>query len=267
MKIGILGVGNIGDLFLQRLLEEDGDNCYYIFDPEKEKTKKYHSDERVTVCKTEENVINNSEVIIPCVKPQYAENVLIKFKSSQNKDALIISPITGFNIHKIKHVSGMNKIITIMPNLPAYVGDGLTLYCLSDDINKNDLEIMKKILSSLGKFTQIKERDFPAVTALCGSNPAFIFVIIESMIDAGIKMGFSYEKSKEMVLQTIIGSAKLIKKTGMHPGIAKNTVTSPAGTTIEGIYFMEKNGLRGTILEALITTYDKAKEFYDTYKE
>ncbi len=258
MNIGIIGVGNIGSIFTERLAGEKTINLI-LFDKHKEKIRHFDAQERCKIVDSIDTLVQSCQIIIIAVKPQDI-NKLMKTLSQYNlEEKTVISSVTGISISKIMSEITSDHIARIMPNVPSAIGKGVMGICFSQSFSTNLKKLVIGILENLGKVIEIEERHFPAVTALSGSGPAFVFVMIESMIDVGLKMGLSYDQSRELVIGTLIGSAELLEAKGNHPGEFRHLVTSPAGTTIEGIYSLEREGLRGTIMKAINDTFERAK--------
>lgn len=262
MNIGIIGVGNIGGIFVEQL-KMDKTITLYLFDKHKGKIESYEGEKSCVICDSTLELIRESECIILSVKPQDSIPLLEEMKAFEFGDKTIISTITGISIARIQKEIIAKKVTRIMPNVPSAIGKGVTGVCYSQGFDEAGKDAVNCILSKLGSVIEIEEKAFPAVTALSGSGPAFVFVVIESMIDIGLKMGLSYDVSRELVLGTLIGSAQLLEAKGNHPGEFRHLVTSPSGTTIEGIYSLERGGLRGTIMKAINDTFERAKSISD----
>jgi len=258
MNIGIIGVGNIGGIFVEQL-KKDKEIHLYLYDKHKDKLNSFKGKKRCVCADSAEEIVRECDVIILSVKPQDAIPLLKGLKACDFEHKTIISTITGISIARIGEEINVKKAARIMPNVPSAIGKGVTGVCYSESFDQAGKAAINNILSKLGNAIEIEEKAFPAVTALSGSGPAFVFVVIESMIDIGLKMGLSYDVSRELVLGTLIGSAQLLEARGNHPGEFRHLVTSPAGTTIEGIYSLEREGLRGTIMKAINDTYERAK--------
>ena len=147
-----------------------------------------------------------------------------------------------------------------MPNTPALVGEGMTAICINQEINKNQREIVNLIFSSLGRVEEVEESLIDAVTAISGSSPAYIYVLIEALADGGVLMGLPRDQAYRMAAQSVLGAAKMVLELEEHPGILKDMVCSPGGTTIEAIYTLEKNNFRGSVMEAVRNCALKAGE-------
>jgi len=251
MKIGIIGVGNIGTIIAEALID---DHDLVLVNRRTEKLRKFQNKAQI-FSKIEE--MPDVDVLFFCVKPQDAISALKRIKSMNG--SIIISTVTGLKISTIKsYLDGY--IVRIMPNIPISIGKGVVGITYSEEFTEDKKQIVKSLLSNFGVLVEIEEQYFAAVTALSGSGPAFIFVIIEALVDAGMKLGLSYDTSMELVIETIKGSAELLQKEGKHPGEFRHLVTSPGGTTIEGIYSLEREGLRGILMKMILDTYKKALE-------
>ncbi|MCL5031946.1 MAG: pyrroline-5-carboxylate reductase [Thermotogae bacterium] len=250
MKIGIIGVGNIGTIIAEALID---DHDLVLVNRRTEKLKKFQNKAQI-FSKIEE--MPDVGMLFFCVKPQDAISALKRIKI---KSGIIISTVTGLKISTIKsYLDG--DVVRIMPNIPISIGKGVVGITYSEEFIDDKKQIVKSLLSNFGVLVEIEEKHFAAVTALSGSGPAFIFVIIEALVDAGMKLGLSYDTSMELVIETIKGSAELLQKEGKHPGEFRHLVTSPGGTTIEGIYSLEREGLRGILMKMIFDTYKKALE-------
>ncbi|MFW6172751.1 MAG: pyrroline-5-carboxylate reductase [Elusimicrobiota bacterium] len=258
MNIGIIGVGNIGSIFAERLVTAN-ENHIVIFDRNTQRTESFKGKNDVEIANSLVELVNNSDLIILAVKPQDAGDLLEELRKLNVSEKILISTITGVTTEKIKKLADAKYIARIMPNVPAAIGKGVTGLHYDRPLNNEKRKMIYTLLKKLGEIVEIEEKHFSAVTALSGSGPAFVFVIVESLIDIGLKMGLSYDKARELVIDTLIGSGELLKAKGSHPGEFRHLVTSPAGTTIEGIYSLERDAFRGTIMKALFDTYTKAK--------
>lgn len=267
MKIGIIGVGNIGSIIARRLVEGK------VVDPEdvilsnrsKEKLVSFQKT-GYAIADTNEELCDFSDVIFLCVKPQDSLEMFSQIRKISLKQKIIISTMTAVSIERIKEETKCEKIVRIMPNVPAMIGKGVIGMAFSSNISSDEKELVKKLVSTLGFIIEVREKDFAAVTALSGSGPAFVFVIVEALIDAGLRMGVSYEKARVMILETLKGSAELLKVMGNHPGEFRHLVTSPAGTTIEGIYTMEREGIRGALMKTIHEAFLRALKLEEELK-
>lgn len=260
MRIGIIGVGNIGSILARKIHNRFSMDVGMLFlcDRFPEKLRDFADNDKVKISDDPEKVCEQSDVIFLAVKPQDADNLLSQIASIDFSEKAVVSTMTGISVSTIQKALDAKNVARIMPNIPIDIGKGVIALYFSDSFEKARRELILKLLDPLGTVITVNEKDFPAVTALSGSGPAFIFVIIEALIDVGLKMGLSYDTSRALILDMILGSVELLKVKGNHPGEFRHIVTSPGGTTIEGIYSPEREGLRGTIMKVLFDTYSRA---------
>ncbi len=258
MKCGIIGVGNIGGIIAKRFVETGTVNKadLMLANRSRERLKPFVEQGYQTGNVGEAGRL--CDILFLCVKPQDSDKMFEEL--GEVKDKIIVSTMTGVTLAKIAEKTRSQKIARIMPNIPSMIGEGVIGIAKSDKLNGKEWQEVERLLSCLGKLFEVKEDLLPAVTALSGSAPAFIFVIVDALIDAGIRMGLSYDLSRKMVLETMKGSAELLLRLGNHPGEFRHVVTSPAGTTIEGIYRMEREGVRGALMKTIQDTYMRALE-------
>jgi pyrroline-5-carboxylate reductase len=203
-----------------------------------------------------------ADIIILAVKPDNMENVL-KEISSQNlkEDTIIISIAAGVTIKKISKL--LNKdmpIIRVMTNTPCMIKSGMSVLCGNEKVAPYQMDIAKEIFDSVGNTIILQEKYFDAVTGLSGSGPGFIFLIAETLIDAGVLQGLPRDVSRKLVIETMVGSSLLLKKSDKHPAPLKDMVTSPGGTTISGIQVMEEYKVRAALFKVIEVATKKSKE-------
>jgi len=254
-RIGFIGAGNMASVLIKGILKARlvDDNSVYASDIDLEKLDSLKSEYGInTVFKDNNKIVNECDIIILAVKPQIMEKVMKEISSSLTSEKLIISIAAGISTEFIDNfVDFPLKIIRAMPNTPALIMEGATAICPGEKISEDDLRIAKEIFSAVGVVAIVDESQMDAVTGLSGSGPAYIFMIIEALSDAGVKMGLSRDISMKLAAQTVMGAAKLQIDTGMHPGRLKDMVTSPGGTAIAGIHTLEQGGLRTTLINAV----------------
>lgn len=261
-KIGFIGAGNmafaiIGGLIKNKLVLPSEIIVSDSWDSQLEKVKMEFG---VDTSSSNNTVANSSEVIFFAIKPQYYEEVLLSVKDDLNSLQTIISIAPGKTISWLENLIGQDKkIVRTMPNTPALVCEGMTGVCLNNNISKNDKEYVLEILSSFGKAEVIPENLMTACVTASGSSPAYVFMLIEAMADAAVLDGMPRDKAYNFVAQAVLGSAKMVLETGIHPGKLKDMVCSPGGTTIEAVRVLEERGFRSSIIEAMVACGNKAR--------
>ncbi len=204
--------------------------------------------------------IENSIVVL-CVKPQRGKGVLMELEGSVKSSQVVMSIIAGITIEKISESLNNKFIVRSMPNTPSQIGQGMTAWTASSEVAEEQKEQIKLLLSALGKELYVEnENMIDMATSLSATGPAYIFMMMEAMTDAGVHLGFSREVSKELVQQTMLGSTLFAIETNKHPAELRNMVTSPGGTSAEAIYQMEKGSLRTVLSKAIYAAYNKAVE-------
>jgi len=239
-----------------------------IFKPEeiigadisKESRSKVQSAYGINVTEDNKKAASESEVLVLSVKPQYYAETIKEIKDCVREDQLIITIAPGKTLKWLEEQFEKKvKIVRAMPNTPALVGEGMTAACANDAVTEEEKEYALKILRSFGKVEIVAENMIDAVVAVSGSAPAYVFMFIEAMADAGVKLGLPRAKAYKLAEQSILGSAKLALETGKHPGVLKDEVCSPGGTTIEAVIDLEKNGFRNTVISAIEKCANKSK--------
>lgn len=204
-------------------------------------------------------VVEKSNLVVCAVKPQ---NLSPEFfaKMNPSPDTILLSVVAGCPISKFLQ-GGFTKVARSMPNTPAQVGKGMTVWCATKNIDSEDKDRVKKILSSFGKQVFVEDEDFIDMsTSISGSGPAYIFMLMEAMIDAGVHMGFSRPIATTLVHHTLLGATVYAMETGEHPVVLRNSVTSPAGTTASAIYELENGKFRTVIKDAIWACYRRSLE-------
>ena len=202
-----------------------------------------------------------ANVLILAVKPDQVAGVLAEIKPAFTDKHLLISIAAGVTLAKLENGLPLKaRVIRVMPNTPALVGAGAAGYALGSHADGEDGEVAQKLLSSVGIAFSMREYLLDAVTRLSGSGPAYVFQIIEALSDGGVAAGLPRDIATRLAAQTLFGSAKMVLETGMHPGALKDMVTSPGGTTIEGLHEMEKGKVRAALINAVRAATDKSKK-------
>lgn len=228
------------------------------YDVSDERIKYMEEKYNIAFLSSEKEILKEAEYVFIAVKPQVFP-FISESRIGHNYQGTIISIMAGIDSINLKKAFPEAEIVRTMPNIPATVGEGITGVCYSMDISDKRIENVISILESIGKVLILEEKNIDALTGLSGSGPAFVFQFAEAMSDAGVYCGLSRSDSYLLAAQTIFGSAKMMMETGKHPGELKDWVTSPGGTTIEGIKELEKYGFKNAVMEAVISSYKKSK--------
>ena len=211
------------------------------------------------------DVVQFATVNLLAVKPDQVDDVLAEIRPRFTSNHLLVSIAAGVSISKLETglVAG-SRVVRVMPNTPALVGTSATAFALGHGAKPEDGQLAQKLFSAVGLSFQVKESLLDAVTGLSGSGPAYVYLMIEAMSDGGVACGLPREIAAKLAAQTVLGAAKMVLETGLHPGALKDMVTSPGGTTIEGIYELEKGKVRGALMNAVRAATEKSKKLGKT---
>ena len=261
-RIGVIGCGNMGEAIVRGIVRSGKVKSTQIIvsdiDPDRVETivEKYN----VAGTTSNRRVVENSEIIFLSVKPKDLEKIVLPIKDAFKDKKTVISVLAGIKISKIKRLIPEATIVRSMPNTPALIGEGALGVSFEEGIDNLKKEELIDILRSLGTVVEVDEDLMDAVTGLSGSGPAYVFMFIEGLIQGGIKEGLSYKQAKELAVQTVLGSAKLIKETDEHPSVLRDKVSSPGGTTIYAIHRLEEKGLKDAVITAVSEATKRSKE-------
>lgn len=262
MKLGFIGTGNMagammGGIIKNNVFKPEEIIGADLFAPGREKVQSLYG---INVTDSNMEVVKNAEVIVMSVKPQYYESVISEIKDAIKPEQMIITIAPGKTLEWLGEKFGKEvKIVRTMPNTPAMVGEGMTAACPNKNVTKEELEYALKILSSFGEVEVVPENLMDVVVSTSGSSPAYVFMLIEAMGDAAVADGMPRAQAYKFAAQAVLGSAKMVLETGMHPGELKDMVCSPAGTTIEAVRVLEERGFRSAVIEAMKACVDIAK--------
>ena len=206
-------------------------------------------------------VVKFAGVTVLAVKPDQVSSVLADIRAEFTEKQLLISIAAGVPLAKLEGGLGAGaRLIRVMPNTPALVGASATAFALGESARAEDGALAQKLFSAVGVAFQVKEALLDAVTGLSGSGPAYVYLFIEGLSDGGVAAGLPRYVATKLAAQTVLGGAKMVLETGLHPGALKDMVTSPGGTTIEGLHELEKGKLRGTLISAVRAATEKSKK-------
>lgn len=254
MKLGFIGTGNMAGAIMGGIIKKG------VFKPEeiigsdiseqgRERIKKMYG-----ICVTADNkeVASSAEVLILSVKPQFYEEAIAEIKDCIEESKIVVTIAPGKTLEWLKGQFGKEvKLVRTMPNTPAMVGEGMTAACPNELVTEEEKAYVLHILEAFGKVEIVPERLMDAVVSVSGSSPAYVFMLLEAMADAVVAAGMPRQQAYKFAAQAVYGSAKMVLDTGRHPGELKDMVCSPAGTTIEAVRVLEKNGFRSAVMEAM----------------
>ncbi|KAK1351790.1 Pyrroline-5-carboxylate reductase [Heracleum sosnowskyi] len=214
----------------------------------------------VTVLDHNDQVVEDSDVVVLSVKPQVVKGVVLELKPKLSKKQLLVSVVAGVKLKDLQEWSGHDRFIRVMPNTPAAVGKAASVMSLGTAATEEDAELISKLFGAIGKIWKADEKLFDAITGLSGSGPAYMFLAIEALADGGVAAGLPRDLALGLASQTVLGAATMATATGKHPGQLKDDVASPGGTTIAGIHELEKGGIRGIFMNAVVAAAKRSRE-------
>jgi pyrroline-5-carboxylate reductase len=262
-KIAFLGGGNMAEALIKGMLaggvvKADG---MIVNDVSPDRMAHLQKSYGITAQASQKEAVTAADIILLCVKPQVIDAVLAKTGPVIDGSKLVISIAAGVTIARIEKVLAIGtRVIRVMPNTPALVLAGAAGIAAGRSATATDITAAQHIFGAVGRAVVVEEKLMDAVTGLSGSGPAYVFTIIEALADAGVKQGIPRPLALELSAQTVYGAAKMVLETGEHPGKLKDMVTSPGGTTIEGLHALEKGKLRATLMSAVEAATLRSKE-------
>lgn len=261
-KIGFIGCGNMGEAMLKGIIDsfDNADNIY-VFEKNEDRQKDLKKKYGINTSPTPLEMVNSSEMILVAVKPNIFPLVMEEIKPAINDSKVIISIAAGVTITAIEERLGNKaKIIRTMPNTPAFVGMGMTSMSPNRNVTSKETAVAKQILEGFGEVEEVPETLIHSVIGVSGSAPAYVFMFIEAMADAAVLSGMPRNKAYKFASQAVMGSAKMVLETGIHPGALKDMVCSPGGTTIEAVAELEKTGFRSSVISGMVKCMEKSEE-------
>jgi len=263
MKIAFIGGGNMGEAMLTAILSKKLAIAKDITVSDVSEARRQTLSQKYTVNVSADNIqtITGKDIIVLAVKPQILAAVMTELKGQFKPSQLVISIIAGARIYTIREGLNHKSIVRSMPNTPAQIGQGVTIWTATKEVTEQQKNTAGAILGAMGKeFYVSDEGVIDLATAVSGSGPAYLFYYIESMIEAAVKIGLPREMAKEMVIGTVLGAGHLVVQSGKEPADLRRSVTSPGGTTAEAIRKFEESGFSDLIYQAVKAAYDKAQK-------
>lgn len=262
-KVAVLGSGKMGSILLQAFLRDGllsaAETWATVAHPEKARSLKHKTKAHVGVDNSE--AVKGADIIFVCVKPQVVAEVMKEIRDNVHDKQLIISVAASVPTEMIERALEKNvAVVRAMPNTPCVLGAGMTALCKGKFATKQDLETATQFFDAVGRTVIVDEKHMDAVTGLSASGPAYIYIILESLAEAGVKVGLPRDVATLLAAQTTMGAARVVLETGDHPALLKDAVTTPAGCTIDGIMELEEGKLRVTLIKAVVKAVQRAKE-------
>lgn len=258
MKIGFIGVGSMAGAILQGMLNSGVNPTQInIYTPNQAKQQDLVNTLKVNGYKSELECANQSDYILLGMKPNIYDSAIEKIKSAlQNK--ITVTMAAGYEINRVEKILGNQcKVIRTMPNTPLMIGEGVTAMCKNAATSDDEMNYMVDIFAKLGDVHVVKEDMIDLISGISGSGPTYVYMFIEALSDGAVLRGIPRELSYQLASKTVMGAAKMVYETKQHPGVLKDNVSSPAGTTIEAIKSLENDGFRGAIINAVDACIEK----------
>ncbi len=263
VRIAVLGAGKMGGILLQAFLKQN------LFALEQIHATVNHPEKAIALSTqwgvdvTTNNLeaTRQADLILLGVKPFQVPALIEEIRPALTKDKTIISFAAAVKTRSIEEAAGIEiGVIRAMPNTPSALGAGAAALCRGRYVSAAQMELAERIFKTVGRTVNVDEKHMDAVTGLSGSGPAYIYIIIEALAEAGVKVGLPRDVATELAAQTTFGAAKMVLETGYHPALLKDAVTTPAGSTIDGIMALEEGGLRVTLIKAVMRATERAKQ-------
>ncbi len=266
-KLALIGAGKLGEALLSGILSSQ-------FVPQSRLFATAAHDPRVKFIRKKYGVhsgtdnveaVKGADLVLICLKPQQIRSFLHEVKAHLRKDVLLISVAASVTTGMIERGVGRSlRVVRAMPNTPCLIREGMTSICRGLHAREEDLKLAENIFDSMGRTAIVDEKHMDAITGLSASGPAYVYMIIESLAEAGVKLGLPRELATELSSQTLLGSSAMVLESKEHPAKLKDIVTTPAGCTIDGLLELEQGGLRVTLIKAVVRAAARAKQLVET---
>ena len=259
MKIGCIGTGAMGGAIMRAICKKYDVNQIKVTDKNSKMGKAFAEETGAQFVESNKDVLD-CDYIFLAVKPQFLGDVFTEIGNEIHENSVVISMAAGVKIEKLQAWAPKARFIRMMPNVCAQINEGMTAIAYNSNITQAEADTAIEILSTAGKVEVVLEKLMDCVTAVSGSGPAFVFMFIEAMADAAVRCGMPRAQAYTYAAQTVYGSAGMVMQSGKIPAALKDMVCSPAGTTIEGVAALEKNGFRNAVIEAITAACNRSIE-------
>ena len=265
-KLALIGAGIMAEAMIKGLVTQGLVSPEHIIgsDPHLARGQELHVQYGIRFTADNHEAADFGEIVVLSVKPQVLPHVLAELRGHLSRSSLILSIVAGARISSLLYTTGHPAIVRCMPNTPAQVGKGMTVWTATPQVNQRQREQAQAMLRALGDELFVDDEGYlDMATALSGTGPAYVFLFMEALIDAGVHMGFSRKVAEQLVLQTMEGAVEIARQSDLHPAELRNMVTSPGGTSAEALYELEKGALRTILSKAVWAAYRKSKYLGD----
>jgi len=261
LKVGFIGGGALAESVIKgvRGILVTSENIF-VSELSQARCDELNKRYRINATVGAENFLDKVKFLIIAVKPKDAEKTLTALKDKVTLNTTILSVVAGLKLEVLEKYFPGHSIVRLMPNVALAVGEGMTCYAPNSKVLETEKVLVQKFWSAIGRAVEVDEKLMDAVTGLSGSGPAYAFLMIDALADGGVAAGLPRKIAIELAAQTLLGAAKMVLETGEHPDALRDRVTSPAGTTIEGVRILERGGFRSSLIEAVIAATEKSKE-------
>ena len=263
MKLAFIGGGAMAEAIIGGVLSKGvvGQDQISVGELLEERCRALQERYGVFATTSNARAAENGDVVVLSVKPQNLSEVLAQLDGSVRPEQAVLSIVAGATMSAISEGLHHSAVIRVMPNSPAQIGQGISLWTCSGEVDADKRQLAQSILRTIGEEIYVSDEKYlDMATALSASGPAYVFLFIEALVDAGVYLGLPRDMSRTLALHTVLGSAKLVKQTGKHPAELKDMVTSPGGTTAEALLSLEDSGFRASVINAVIAAYEKSVE-------
>lgn len=261
--VGFIGGGNMGQAMMGGIINSElvpAENTM-VSDLSEEIRNKIEKNLGINTTANNIKVAKSADILVLSIKPNIYPMVINEIKDEVKEDVVVVTIAAGKDIASTQEAFGRKiKVVRVMPNTPALVGEGMSALMPSKEISEEEFEEIRSIFNSFGKSEVIDESLVHAFTAISGSSPAYVFMFIEAMADGAVVQGMPRDKAYKFAAQAVLGSAKMVLETGKHPGELKDMVCSPAGTTIKAVEALEETGFRHSVMSAVKSCTEKSEE-------
>lgn len=261
MRIAFIGGGVMARAIISGVKDAGLDASIIVGEPFKARRESLKNDLGIEATDSNREAVTGADIVVLSIKPQQLDAIADELNAALKSNQTVLSIMAGVKMHSIGLKLGHTKLIRVMPNTPAQIRKGISAWTVSDDVDQKTTDFVASMLKAIGdelKFSD--EKSIDVATALSGSGPAYVFVMIEALSDAGVELGLPVHVARHLASQTVLGSAALERETGKHPAELRNMVTSPAGTTAAGLAALENSGFRATVADAVRTAFERGEE-------